>query len=271
MASNPDVTPAAYTSSEMMAVRAARELHDHDIIFVGIGLPNLACNLARATHAPNLFMIYESGAVGAVPERLPVSIGDPALVTDSLSIVSQADIFQNYLQNGLIEVGFLGGAQVDRYGNINTTTIGDYANPTIRLPGSGGACEIAAHAKRLLIVMRMSPKSFVERCDFVTSPGTRFASKMIVKDLGKTREELGLPGGGPTTVITDLGTCEFQETGNGREMVLAEIYEGVTVEQVHAKCGWKLAVSETLKKVAPPSASDLTLLREKLDPKKLYL
>jgi glutaconate CoA-transferase, subunit B len=260
-----------YTPSEMMAVRAARELHDHDIIFVGIGLPNLACNLARATHAPNLFMIYESGAVGAIPERLPVSIGDPALVTDSLSIVSQADIFQNYLQNGMIEVGFLGGAQVDRYGNINTTTIGEYENPSIRLPGSGGACEIATHARRLLIVMRMSPKSFVEKCDFVTSPGTRFVSKRNSRDVGKTRADLGLPGGGPTTVITDLGTCEFQDVGNGMEMVLTEIYEGVTVEQVHGKCGWKMAISDSLKTVAPPSERDLKLLREKLDPQKLYL
>src|SRR5690606_31854059 len=139
-------------------------------VFVGIGLPNLACNLARETHAPNLFMIYESGAVGTIPERLPISIGDPCLVTDSLSIVSQAEIFQNYLQSGRIEVGFLGGAQLDRYGNINTTVIGDYQNPKVRLPGSGGACEIATHSKRLLIVMRMSPKTFVEKCDFITSP-----------------------------------------------------------------------------------------------------
>ena len=128
-------------------------------------------------------MIYESGAVGAIPERLPVSIGDPALVTDSLSIAGQADIFQKYLQRGLIEVGFLGGAQVDRFGNINTTVVGDYAQPTVRLPGSGGACEIATHAKRLLIVMRMSPKSFVEKCDFVTSPGTQFESKLKSKAL----------------------------------------------------------------------------------------
>src|SRR5260370_38749994 len=133
----------------MMAAVAARELADGEVVFVGIGLPNLACNLARATHAPSLFLIYESGAVGAVPERLPVSIGDPALVTDSLSIVSQADIFQCYLQSGRIEVGFLGGAQIDRYGNLNTTVIGPYARPKVRLPGTGGACEIAVHPRRL--------------------------------------------------------------------------------------------------------------------------
>jgi glutaconate CoA-transferase subunit B len=264
-----DLSPA--TPSEFMAARAAEELQDHDVVFVGIGLPNLACNLARATHAPDLFMIYESGAVGAIPDRLPVSIGDPALVTDSLSIVSQADIFQNYLQNGLIEVGFLGGAQVDRYGNINTTVIGDYANPKIRLPGSGGACEIAAHAKRLLIVMRLSEKTFVEKCDFVTSPGTKFASKRNSAKLGKTREELKLPGGGPVTVITDLGVCEFQDFGEGKEMVLTEIYEGVAIETVKSKCGWPLKVAENLRTVPAPELKTLKLLREKLDPQKLYL
>jgi glutaconate CoA-transferase subunit B len=259
------------TPSEKMVARACQELKDHDVVFVGIGLPNLACNLARATHAPDLFMIYESGAVGAIPERLPVSIGDPALVTDSLSIAGQADIFQNYLQKGLIEVGFLGGAQVDRYGNINTTVVGDYRLPTVRLPGSGGACEIATHAKRLLIVMRMSPKSFVEKCDFVTSPGTQFESKLASKALHKTRAELKLPGGGPVIVITDQGVCEFQKTEHGFEMVLTEIYEGVDVETVKSKCGWPLAIARILKKVSDPSDEVLHLLRDKLDPQKLYL
>jgi glutaconate CoA-transferase subunit B len=243
----------------MMAVRAAQELHDHEVIFVGIGLPNLACNLARATHAPNLFMIYESGAVGAIPERLPVSIGDPALVTDSISIISQADIFQMYLQRGLIEVGFLGGAQLDRYGNINTTVIGDYKNPKVRLPGSGGACEIAVHSRRLLIVMRMSPKTFVERCDFVTSPGNLC--------FGKSRRELDLPGGGPSRVITDLGVCDFVDG----EMTLTELYPGVKVEQVKAACGWDLKIAPKLTTTPVPSDRALKLLREKLDPQKLYL
>jgi len=248
-----------YTASEMMAVRASKELHDHEVIFVGIGLPNLACNLARATHAPDLFMIYESGAVGAVPERLPVSIGDPALVTDSISIVSQADIFQCYLQQGLIEVGFLGGAQVDKYGNINTTTIGDYHNPKVRLPGSGGACEIAVHSKRLLIVMRMNPKSFVSKCDFITSPGHRF------KD--QKRSSKGLPGAGPVKVITDLGVCDFVEG----EMIFAEIYPGVDIEKVKASCGWNLKIANQLKKTVEPEEFEVKLLREKLDPQKLYL
>src|SRR5579864_4490160 len=143
-----------------MAVRAARELRDGEVVFVGIGLPNLACNLARATHAPNLVLIYESGAVGAVPDRLPVSIGDPALVTGSLAVASMADVFQCYLQGGRIQVGFLGGAQVDRYGNINSTVIGEYAHPKVRLPGSGGACEIAIHAKRVVIVAPLTARAF---------------------------------------------------------------------------------------------------------------
>jgi glutaconate CoA-transferase subunit B len=248
-----------YTPSEMMAARAALELRDRDVIFVGIGLPNLACNLARATHAPNLCMIYESGAVGAVPDRLPVSIGDPALVTDSLAVVGMADIFQLYLQRGFIQVGFLGGAQVDRYGNINTTVIGDYANPKVRLPGSGGACEIAVHSKRLLVIMKMSPRTFVEKCDFITSPGN------VVR--GKTRKELGLPGSGPLRAITDLGVCDFIDG----EMTLTEIYPGVTVEQIKKACGWDLKISDSLNVAIPPPANVLALLREKLDPQRLYL
>src|ERR1700747_1637260 len=149
----------------MMTVVAARELRDGEIVFVGIGLPNLACNLARATHAPNLVLIYESGAVGAVPERVPVSIGDTALVTGSLMLCSLGDVFQLFLQNGKIEVGFLGGAQVDRFGNINTTVIGPYARPKVRLPGSGGAAEIAIHARRVVIISRLNRRAFPEQVD----------------------------------------------------------------------------------------------------------
>ncbi len=249
----------SYTASEMMAYRASLELHNKDVVFVGIGLPNLACNLARETHAPQLFMIYESGAVGTIPERLPISIGDPALVNDSLAIVSQADIFQCFLQRGLIQVSFLGGAQIDRYGNINSTVIGPYDNPKVRLPGSGGACEIAVHSKRLLVVMRMNPKSFVETCDFITSPGHRYQ--------GKTRQQLGLPGGGPQVIVTDLGVLEF----TGEEFTLTELYPGVEVAQVQAACGWPLKVAAEIKKTSEPNAKVLDLLRNKLDPQKLYL
>ncbi len=229
-----------------MTAVASRELRDGEVVFVGIGLPNLACNLALRSHAPNLVLIYESGAVGAVPERLPVSIGDPALVTGSLMVCGMADVFQLFLQNGRIEVGFLGGAQVDRYGNINTTVIGSYTKPKVRLPGSGGAAEIAIHAHRILIVSKISPRTFPERVDFVTSPGQRVAK-----------------------VITDKGVLE-RDAANG-ELVLTALYPGVSVEDVRAGVGWALRSRSTLDCVEPPSPTDLRLLREVLDPKRLYL
>src|ERR1043165_530155 len=219
-----------YSPGEIMASVAARELADGEVGFGGIGLPNLAFNLARATHAPNLVLIYESGAVGATPSRLPVSIGDPALVTGSLMVCGMADVFQCFLQNGRIEVGFLGGAQVDRWGNINTTVIGDYAHPTVRLPGSGGATEIAAHARRTLIVAKLGPRTFPEQVDFVTSPGQRPA--------GRTRRELRMPGAGPVKVITDKAILEPDEATG--EMVLAALYPGVSVSDVQAGVGWPI-------------------------------
>ena len=250
-----------YTPSEMMAAVAARELGNGEVVFVGIGLPNLACNLARALQAPDLVLIYESGAVGAVPERLPVSIGDPSLVTGSLMICSMADVFQLFLQNGKIEVGFLGGAQVDRYGNINTTVIGGYEKPKVRLPGSGGAAEIAVHAQRVLIISRLNPRAFPAELDFLTSPGQRCK--------GKTRQELGMPGAGPVKVITDKGILESDpESG---EMVLTALYPGVTLEDVQANVGWPLQSRAELGAVAPPTGEELRLLREVLDPRKLFL
>jgi len=230
----------------MMAVVAARELADGEVVFVGIGLPNLACNLARRTHAPNLVMIYESGAVGATPSRLPVSIGDPALVTGSLMVCGMADVFQLFLQNGRIEVGFLGGAQVDRHGNINTTVIGPYERPKVRLPGSGGAAEIAIHAQRILIVSKLSPRAFPERVDFVTSPGQRVQR-----------------------VITDKGVLE--PDGAGGELVLTGLYPGVAVADVKAGVGWTLRSRPSLARLDPPTRVELQLLREVLDPKRLYL
>jgi glutaconate CoA-transferase subunit B len=244
----------------MMVAVAARELRDGEVVFVGIGLPNIACNLARATHAPNLVLIYESGAVGAAPERLPVSIGDPALVTGSLMVCGMADVFQCFLQNGRIEVGFLGGAQVDRWGNINTTVIGDYAHPKVRLPGSGGASEIAAHARRTLVMAKLDPRAFPEQVDFLTSPGHRCR--------GIPRRELGLPGAGPVKVITDKAVLEADDTG---ELGLTALYPGVRVEDVQAGVGWPLRTRTTLLGVAPPKARELALLREVLDPQRLYL
>ena len=161
----------AYSTKELMVVRAARELRNGEIVFVGIGLPNLACNLARRTHAPDLVLIYESGAIGAQPERLPVSIGDPCLVRGALSVCPMTDVFNLYLQGGRIDVGFLGCAQIDRYGNINTTVIGDYYQPKVRLPGSGGACEIAIHSKRIIVVTPQEKRIFQRAVDFITSPG----------------------------------------------------------------------------------------------------
>ena len=244
-----------------MAAVAARELRDGEVVFVGIGLPNLACNLARATHAPNLVLIYESGAVGAGPERLPVSIGDPALVTGSLMVCGMADVFQLFLQNGRIEVGFLGGAQVDRYGNINTTVIGPYERPAVRLPGSGGAAEIAVHAQRTLIVAKLSPRAFPARVDFVTSPGQRCGER--------SRRELGMPGAGPVKVITDKAILEADPATG--EMVLAALYPGVTADEVQQGVGWPLSRRPRLAAVAAPTEADLRLLREVLDPQKHYL
>jgi glutaconate CoA-transferase subunit B len=245
----------------MMTVVAARELRDGEIVFVGIGLPNLACNLARATHAPGLVLIYESGAVGALPERLPVSIGDPSLVTGSLMVTGMADIFQLFLQGGRIEVGFLGGAQIDRYGNINTTVVGDYAHPKVRLPGSGGAAEIAIHARRTLIISRLSTRAFPAEVDFITSPGNR--------SRGRSRKEWGMPGAGPVRVITDRGVLVASEIDG--EMELAALYPGMTREDVASRVGWPLRVRDRLATVAPPSGEELRLLREVLDPSKLYL
>lgn len=249
-----------WTPSEMMVVAAARELHDGEIVFVGIGLPNLACNLARATHAPNLVLIYESGAVGATPERLPLSIGDPALVTGARMICSMADVFQHFLQSGRIEVGFLGGAQIDRWGNINTTVIGDYARPKVRLPGSGGAAEIAIHARRTLVVSRLTPRAFPAEVDFVTSPGHR--------SRGRSRAELGMPGAGPLKVITDKGVLEPDESG---ELILTALCPGVDVATVRASVGWPLRTREPLPVSEPPSVQELDLLRNELDPQGLFL
>ena len=244
-----------------MAAVAARELADGEVVFVGIGLPNLACNLARATHAPHLVLIYESGAVGAAPQRLPVSIGDPALVTGSLMVCGMADVFQFFLQNGRIEVGFLGGAQVDRYGNINTTAIGNYQRPTVRLPGSGGAPEIAIHARRTLIVAKLRPRAFPERVDFITSPGQR--------PDGRRGGELGMPGAGPVKVITDKAILAAEEASG--ELVLAALYPGVGAAEVQAGVGWPLRQRPALAPVAPPTATELRLLREVLDPEQRYL
>jgi glutaconate CoA-transferase subunit B len=249
-----------YSSSELLAVNAARLLRDGDVVFVGVGLPNLACNLARRTHAPNLVMIYEAGVIGAQPARLPLSIGDPTLVSGALAVCSMYDIFAFYLQRGNVDVGFLGGAQIDRFGNINATVIGPYEHPKVRLPGSGGSMEIAAWANRCYILTPHQKRRFPEVVDFRTSAGF----------LGgrQAREAARLRGGGPQAVVTDLGLLEPDATG---ELVLTALHPGCTVEQARANTGWDLKAAPELRLTEPPAAEELRILREELDPQGIYL
>jgi len=249
-----------YSASEMMIAVAARMLKGARTVFVGVGLPNIACNLARITVAPDMEMIYESGVYGARPERLPLSIGDPTLVSGALSVVSMADLFELYLQRGLVGIALLGGAQIDKYGNLNSSVIGDYAKPKTRLPGSGGACEIATNAQRTFMIMRLKRRAFVEKLDFITSPGHLSG--------GDSRSRLGLPGKGPEIVITDKAILNFDNAD--REMQLSALYPGVSEADVRAETGWELRRAPTIEEVSPPSVEELRLIREELDPSGMY-
>ena len=249
-----------YTASELMTINAARLLRDGDVVFVGVGLPNLACNLARRTYAPNLVMIYEAGVIGAQPARLPLSIGDPTLVSGALAVCSMYDIFAFYLQRGNVDVGFLGGAQIDRYGNINATVIGDYNHPKVRLPGSGGSMEIAAWANRCYIITPHQKRRFPEKVDFRTSAG--FLSGRA------QRAAANLRGGGPQAVVTNLGILEPDENG---EMMLTALHPGATVEQARENTGWSLKAIDRPRVTAAPTDEELRILREDLDPKGIYL
>ncbi|HSI91975.1 MAG TPA: CoA-transferase [Jiangellaceae bacterium] len=241
-----------WTTDEMMSVAAARELRGVSTCFVGIGLPSTAANLARATHNPDLVLIYESGTIGAKPGRLPLSIGDGILAETADAVVSVPEIFNYWLQPGRIELGFLSAAQLDRYANINTTVIGDdYAAPKVRLPGAGGAPEIAASCGRVVVVVRQSRRVFVERVDFVTSVG--FGSGP------GDRERLGLRGSGPQAVITDLGVLEPDP--DTCELTLVRVHPGVTVDQVRDATGWELAVTPDLRTTEQPTATELETLR----------
>lgn len=240
------------TRDELMTVTAARALRDGAVCFVGIGKPSTAANLALRTHAPNLVLIYESGCLGAKPDRLPLSIGDGVLADTADAVIGIPEVFNYWLQAGRVDIGFLGGAQLDRFANINTTVIGRYEDPKVRLPGAGGAPEIAASCGEVLIVMRQSPRSFVERVDFVTSFG-------FGRGAGE-RERLGLRGRGPVKVITDLGV--FQPDPQTCELVLTALHEGVSVEDVRAATGWELRVAAELATTDAPTEHELTVLRE---------
>jgi glutaconate CoA-transferase subunit B len=225
-----------------------------------VGLPNIVCNLAQRTVAPELQLVYESGVFGARPERLPLSIGDPTLATGSTAVTSMFELFAFYLQAGLIDVAFLGGAQIDRHGNLNTTVIGDYEHPKVRLPGSGGACEIAIHARRILVIMRQAQRSFVERLDFRTSPGH---SGDPAHDAAR-----GWHGSGPTNVVTDLATYGFDEASG--EMLLRTLHPGVTLDDVRVNMGWEPRVADDLDETPAPTDEELRLIREELDPGGVY-
>jgi glutaconate CoA-transferase subunit B len=244
-----------YSASEMMIVAAARELAGAKVVFVGVGLPNVACNLAQRTVSPDLELVYESGVYGARPSRLPLSIGDPCLVTGALSVMSMGQLFQYYLQGGLIDVGFLGAAQIDRYGNLNSTVIGAYGQPKVRLPGSGGACEIALLARRILIIARLNKRTFVEKLDFQTTPGHLWG--------GDSRSALGDVGQGPQAVITDLGILRFDPPS--REMVLASLHPGCTVETVQERVAWPLRVADNLSTTPAPTEQELAIMWNELD------
>jgi glutaconate CoA-transferase subunit B len=230
-----------WSADEMMTVAAARQLHDGEVCFVGIGLPSTAANLARRTHAPGLVLVYESGTIGAKPRALPLSIGDGELAETADAVVSVPEIFNYWLQAGRIDVGFLGAAELDRRGDINTTVIGPYGAPKVRLPGAGGAPEIAASCRRVVVVVRQSPRAFVERVGFRTSTGERV-----------------------TTVITDLGVLTRRPgTGDaGDELVLTRLHPGATVDAARAATGWDLTVADDVAVTARPSATELGVLRE---------
>ncbi len=251
----PATTGSGYSADEIMTVTAARALRDRMTCFVGIGLPSEAANLARATHAPDLVLIYESGAIGAKPGTLPLSIGDGVLAETADAVVSVPEIFNYWLQPGRIDVGFLGAAQTDRFANINTTAIGaDYAEPKVRLPGAGGAPEIAASCREVIVIVRQTLRTFVERVDFVTSVG--------FGDGPGARRRLGLAGAGPGKVITDLGVLEPDPATC--ELMLTGVYPGVSVPDIRARTGWDLQVGADLSEIPPPGPSELAALRRLL-------
>jgi glutaconate CoA-transferase subunit B len=242
-----------YTANEIMTIEAARRLKNGTVCFVGIGMPSAAANLARLMHAPEVVLIYESGTIGAKPDVLPLSIGDGNLADHADTVVSIPEIFRYWLQGGRVDVGFLGAAQVDRFGNINTTVIGgDYSRPKVRLPGAGGAPEIASNAKETWIIIKQTQRSFVPKLDFMTSVGHL--------EGGDSRARSGARGAGPTAVITDLGVLAPDAVT--RELTLVALHPGITVEQARANTGWELKVAPSLAATQAPTADELATLRD---------
>ena len=241
-----------YTSDEMMTVAAARAIRNGVTLFVGIGLPSAAANLARQTHAPDITLIYESGTIGAKPTVLPLSIGDGELSETADAVVGVPEMFSYWLQGGRIDLGFLGAAQIDKYANLNSTVIGPYDKPKVRLPGAGGAPEIATHCGEVLITLRQNNRAFVKKLDFLTSAG--------FFEGGDSREKLKLPGKGPTAVITDL--CILTPDPVTKELTLTSLHQGVTIEQVKAATAWELKVAEAVATTPPPTARELEVLRD---------
>ena len=242
----------SYTASEMMTIAAARALTGDDICFVGIGLPSAACNLARLTHAPGLTLVYESGTLETKPAVLPLSIGDGELCETALTTVSVPEMFQYWLQGGRISVGFLGGAQVDRFGNLNSTVIGDYAAPKVRLPGSGGATEIATSCRRIYIVMRHGPRAFVEKLDFLTSLGHGAT--------GRERRALGIATEGPALIVTDL--CAMRPDPGTNEFEVVSLHPGIARAEVREKTGWPIRFAARVDETPAPTSDELYALRD---------
>ena len=243
---------ARYTADEMMTVAAARLLTDGCVCFVGIGTPSAAANLARLTHAPEIVLIYESGTLGTAPDVLPLSIGDGELADTATAVVPLPEVFSYWLQAGRVDVGFLGAAQIDRFGNLNTTVVGAYGKPKTRLPGAGGAPEIAQHARETFVVLKQSPRSFVAELDFITTPG-------FFSGNGE-RVRRGMPGKGPQVVITDLGM--LRPNAETQELELVARYENVSVESIVAATGWPLRVANRVNELAPPTDLELRVLRD---------
>ncbi|WP_230530940.1 CoA-transferase subunit beta [Microvirga roseola] len=241
-----------FTPNEMMTIAAARALSNDDVCFVGIGAPSAACNVARLTHAPDITLIYESGTIGTAPNVLPLSIGDGELCETAVTTVSVPEMFRYWLQGGRISIGFLGAAQIDRFGNINTTVIGDYHKPKVRLPGGGGAPEIATSCGEVFITMKQAPRGMVEKIDFFTSFGHG--------EGGNHRERLGIKTKGPTLLITDLAV--WKPDPETKEFTVVSMHRGLTRDRIQETCGWKVRFSDRLEETPPPTELELATLRE---------